>query len=509
MVENTMELQQRTRLSESIQASIDERENKTIELLRLLIRTESLTGNEGSHSRPETISGLIWEMLSEEANLSRDFQTVEAERENIYATIEGRPGMAFVLDAHVDTVPLGNPDQWFTGDPLAAIDGTVEYLGENRVRLSVGDDAIERLIRPRYSRLWEARTFKSAPAIYGRGSFDNKGPVAVAYLATVALADALFRSELRLNGTLVCGFVIDEEQEMAGTHAFAGGEGCWLDQKGLLPPLTPGLQFRDGITGIALDGSYGFVPIVGHRGISQLLIRTFGQSAHAATPYLGASAVTRMAVVLHALDSHSEELAEELSHLFTDDLLEPATLALGTTIVGGGIESVRQTSDGRIVSRAGINVVSDWCEATIDCRHPRPADKNQETIGSRIAETIERFAIQQTGLTSSEVSASLLGGGPPCAIAESQAEAFADPLVQAIIAHGEAVSGFRPWIETCPGGTDATVMIHKGNIKTLVEFGPAGAFAHEPHEFVERDQIAVGARILAETIADILGVSPR
>jgi acetylornithine deacetylase/succinyl-diaminopimelate desuccinylase-like protein len=77
------------------------------------------------------------------------------------------------------------------------------------------------------------------------------------------------------------------------------------------------------------------------------------------------------------------------------------------------------------------------------------------------------------------------------------------------LTHGERIAGFKPWIETCPGGTDATVMIHEGQIKTLVEFGPAGAFAHEPHEFVERDQIAVGAQILAETIVDILGFSPK
>ena len=51
-------------------------------------------------------------------------------------------------------------------------------------------------------------------------------------------------------------------------------------------------------------------------------------------------------------------------------------------------------------------------------------------------------------------------------------------------------------------------MINEGRIRTLVEFGPAGAFSHEPHEFVERNQIAIGARILAKTIVDWLGVEP-
>jgi acetylornithine deacetylase/succinyl-diaminopimelate desuccinylase-like protein len=499
----------REKLSELLRQSISNRESSALELLRKLIRTESVSGHEGAHDDANAISGVLWDALGKERFVERAYQTVEADRENIIASVSGHPGHTFVLDAHVDTVPLGEPGQWFTVDPLSAIDGMIEYLGEHRVRLRVGNHQVERPIRPRYGRLWEARSFKSAPVIYGRGSFDNKGPVAVAYLATVALAEALNQTGLELNGSLVCGFVVDEEVNMLGTQALAGGSGSWLDRAGLLPPLNEHARFRDGITGVALDGSYGFVPVVGHRGISQLLVRTFGQSAHAATPSLGTSAVTRMAAVLHALEIGAEEIGAALESLFDDDLLELASLALGTTIVGGGVTSVEHSPEGRTVRRSGINVVSDWCEATIDCRHPRPADGNLPTIGNRIAHVIEREARIRTGLGEFDVTVSLLGGGPPCAIAESTEQALQDPLVAAILNHGEDFSGFRPWIETAPGGTDATVMIHQGGIKTLVEFGPAGAFGHEPHEFVERDQIAVGARILAETILDILDVSPK
>ncbi|HET7091874.1 MAG TPA: M20/M25/M40 family metallo-hydrolase, partial [Thermomicrobiales bacterium] len=191
-----------------------------------------------------------------------------------------------------------------------------------------------------------------------------------------------------------------------------------------------------------------------------------------------------------------------------DDVLEPATASIGTTIAGGGVRAVSQASGGAVVDRAGINVVPDWCEATIDCRHPRPADGDQSTIQRRIAAAMHAYALAETGLPDDAIDIDLLGGGPPCAILDRFADGERDPLVGAILRHGEAVSGFRPWIETAPGGTDATVMINDGNIRTLVEFGPAGAFAHEPHEFVERDQIAIGAEILARTIVDILGVGP-
>lgn len=98
------------------------------------------------------------------------------------------------------------------------------------------------------------------------------------------------------------------------------------------------------------------------------------------------------------------------------------------------------------------------------------------------------------------------GGSPPCAILNRPESGADDPLAGAVLRHGASVSGFAPWVETAPGGTDATVMINGRGIRTLVEFGPAGAFAHEPHEYVERDQIAAGARILARTIVEVLGV---
>ncbi|HEU5432804.1 MAG TPA: M20/M25/M40 family metallo-hydrolase, partial [Thermomicrobiales bacterium] len=483
-------------------------EPTALTLLRALIQTPSVTGDEGAHDDPATVAGLLWDSL-DRAGVERRADAVLPRRDNIIAVAPGDPaGGVFVLDAHTDTVPPGAPTQWRGGDPYSAADGEVRYLGDDRVRLTVGELVVERPIRRRLGRLWEARSFQSAPVIYGRGSFDNKGPVAVAWLATVALAAALRRAGLRLRGTLVCGFTIDEEQHMAGVRALAGGAGSWLDRAGFFPAAVGPDGWRRGIAGVALDGSYGFVPVVGHRGIAQMLVRAHGQAAHAATPALGVNAVVRMAAALDALGRDPAALAAELAPLFADDVLEPVTAAIGTTIVGGGVRGVSLDDGRRVVDRAGINVVPDWCEATIDCRHPRPADGDQATIQQRIATTMRAYARARTGLPADAFDIELLGGGPPCAIIDRVADGARDPLVGAILRHGAAVSGFEPWVETAPGGTDATVMINEGQIRTLVEFGPAGAFAHEPHEFVERDQIAIGAEILARTVVDLLGVAP-
>ncbi|HTD77694.1 MAG TPA: hypothetical protein VK898_08660, partial [Chloroflexota bacterium] len=56
-------------------------------------------------------------------------------------------------------------------------------------------------------------------------------------------------------------------------------------------------------------------------------------------------------------------------------------------------------------------------------------------------------------------------------------------------------------------GTDATVMIHAGRIPTLVELGAAGGLSHDYHEFVERDMIGAGAKVLALMAIDIVGLA--
>ena len=484
------------------------RDADAVAFLRDLVRTPSVSGDEGDHVDPATVAGRLWHSFAD-TGIERHAQQVWPGRDNVVALLRGRPdGPVVVLDAHTDTVPPGAPEQWHNHDPHSAADGTVTYLGNNRLRLEIGDRVVEREVRPRLGRLWEARSYASAPVVYGRGSFDNKGPVVVAWHATRLLATCLARCGLRLGGTLATGFTVDEEQEMAGTRAFAGGPGSWLDQHGLLPSAIGPDGYRVGITGVALDGSYGFVPVVGHRGVAQLALRTSGQAAHAATPGLGVNAVTRMAALLDALDRDPAALVAHLSPLFRDEVLEPVSVAVGTTIAGGGVRGVRRDGDRPEVDRGAVNVVPDWCEATLDCRHPRPADGDQSAIQRRIADAVLSFALERTGLPGDAAEMTLLGGSPPCAIVDALADGVDDPLVGAVLRHGEACSGFAPWIETAPGGTDASVMINSGQIKTLVEFGPAGAFAHEPHEFVERDQMRVGAEILARTIVDLLGVEP-
>jgi acetylornithine deacetylase/succinyl-diaminopimelate desuccinylase-like protein len=305
------------------------------------------------------VPGIIAGTLACEPGVSVEIDTLSPGRDSVVGLL-GRGQRLFVLDAHTDTVPTGDPGLWHGGDPYSAADGVAEYLGDRRIRLTVGTTVVERTVRPRLARLWEARGELTRPVIYGRGAFDNKGPVAVALYANQLLARVLDQTGLRLSGTLVSAFPVDEEQHMAGTRSLFSGDGSWIARSGLLPETTDVDGMRKDIVGIALDGSYGFVPVIGHRGVAQMLVSTGGQAAHAATPDLGVNAVTLMARVLALLDEERDTVAGLLAPIFDDDILEPATLALGTTIAGGGINAVRSDGATRRIDRSGINVVPDW-----------------------------------------------------------------------------------------------------------------------------------------------------
>jgi acetylornithine deacetylase/succinyl-diaminopimelate desuccinylase-like protein len=243
-----------------------------------------------------------------------------------------------------------------------------------------------------------------------------------------------------------------------------------------------------------------------------LVLNVQGRAAHASTPFLGVSAVEQMSRLILALADGQYELIEQrLLPIMDADLLGPPTLAIGTTIVGGGVRRVVREGAGQVVERGGTNAVADWCEATIDLRYPpgRAYPADLDTFPDRIRAEVDAFLRERvpTDGWSFSVNVPHDRGGYPCALGRTRDHAAAHPLVASATRAGERVLGYRPDIETAPGGTDATVMIHAGRIPTLVEMGAAGGLSHDYHEFVERDMIAAGAKVLALMAIDVLGLS--
>jgi acetylornithine deacetylase/succinyl-diaminopimelate desuccinylase-like protein len=434
-------------------------------------------------------------------------QTVGRESENVIEVLRGAGDRSFVIEAHTDAVDAGEAERWHDGEPYSGAHGWVEYLGGEQVALHVDSARYQAAIRPRMARVWERHPIDRRPIVYGRGSFDNKGCVVSALIAMGALSHATSALGVRLGGSIVAGYTVDEEDGAAGVRRFAGAPDSWLATHGYLSGPTDGDGMLTRIAGVALDGSYGWVPVVGHRGGLQLAIRTRGRAAHAATPELGVNAVEAMSRIVVALVEGQSEIADRLAGSLETSLLGPVTIAVGTTIVGGGVRSVRM-ADTAHVDRTGVNAIPDWCEATVDIRFPPgrryPADL--EETKNRVLETVRDYldALADGAIWSYEMREISLSW--PVAMAPTLERAAQLPLVQDEVRRAAQILGHKPDLETAPGGTDATFMIHEARIPTMVELGPAGGLSHDVHEFVDMDSVVEGAKILALLAIDQVGV---
>jgi len=243
-----------------------------------------------------------------------------------------------------------------------------------------------------------------------------------------------------------------------------------------------------------------------------LILNVHGRAVHASTPFLGVSAVEKMSRLLVELaDGQSELVEQRLLPRMDAELLGPPTLAIGTTIVGGGVRAVVRQGDRPVVERGGTNAVPDWCEATVDLRYPPGRDypAGLEAFPELVRAEVEAFLHERVSTDGWSFSVRLPHdrGSYPCALGRTPAEAARHPLVAMARRAGERVLGYVPDVETAPGGTDATVMIHAGRIPTLVEMGAAGGLSHDYHEFAERDMITAGAKVLALMAIDAVGTA--
>jgi acetylornithine deacetylase/succinyl-diaminopimelate desuccinylase-like protein len=489
-------------------AAVDDEAIRIVAILKDLIRTPSPSGAEGLAADAGSVVGKVHAAAALHRTTVTS-QTVAPSSENVIEVLDGTGPQSFVIEAHMDAVPAGDGQQWLGGDPYSAAEGWVEYLGDDRVAVEVGSGRFEANIRPRMSKIWERfRTDRRRRILYGRGSFDNKGCVASALLAMGALARACRQLDIRLGGSVIAAYTVDEEESATGIRRFACAPDSWLAIHGYLSGPRDAAGMLTQISGAALDGSYGWVPVVGHRGSVQLAVTTRGRAAHAATPDLGVNAVAAMARIIVALADGDTKVADRIGGGLDSSLLGPVTLAVGSTIAGGGVRAVR--IDGPpVVERAGVNAIPDWCEATIDIRFPqgRRYPSDGQDAKNRVVAAVHEYIDDYVDRRGWSYEIRELVWGPPVAMAQSFGKAALLPLVLQERQRAAQVLGFEPELETAPGGTDATFMIHEARIPTIVELGPAGGLSHEAHEFVEVDSVIAGGKILALLAIDRLGIA--
>ena len=158
-----------------------------------------------------------------------------------------------MLHAHIDTVPIAatEAERWSV-DP---------YAGELR-----------------------------DGALYGKGSIDDKAPLASMMLAMI---DAAERDSL--TGTLI--LVAAAEEEVGGQLGTK-----WLADSGHLPAC----DF------IVVGEQTGNKVAIAHKGVMRATVRASGKSVHATNPDRGVNAIVAMSKVIGALDAYHRELAKRV-----------------------------------------------------------------------------------------------------------------------------------------------------------------------------------------------------
>lgn len=482
---------------------IDQHRDAILELLTELVNRQSLSGSEGTADDPTSVVGHLWNRLQAETTytalerqqIPQNVDYAEHPRENIYATIEGSSDDTVILTTHTDIVAEGRVDAWPNNTPFEPTEGIAEYVDDNEIRLQTESVTKHGSIRDQMDRVWKMRDQDTKPVLIGRGVYDNKASIACLFGMLCGIEAGLSSHGLQLNGNVVHGHLVDEEIGQLGIKAMVGWDTMdgWLD-------TTP---FADTV-GVVLEGSYGFVPVIAHRGLAWITLRAEGESTHAATPHLGHNPVVAMGKALAELESNS--FKQEFSTLFYDDpILGTPTVAPGTTIASEGIHSVQ----GDTIDRSDLNTVPSWCEATLDVRVPRWKGFPEERadILTQMANKVEIAANRVSDDVEFTATAATEDFFPPIAIAETNEKAQSHPLVDVARESTNHTLGYSPETEVAPGVTDATFLYHGTRAPTLVEYGPAGAWSHEPWEFVETEQVIDGAKTLLELSVRQLGVT--
>jgi len=223
---------------------------------------------------------------------------------SVIATI-GQGDPVIMLHAHIDTVPIdANEALRWSSDPYAA----------------------------------EIRDGR----IYGKGSIDDKAPLAAMMETMIAVA----HHGEALKGTLVLAAAAEEEVGgRLGTR--------WLADHGYLPMcdfIIVGEQTHNHVA-------------TAHKGVLRATIRTTGRSVHATNPDRGINAITAMASIVLALDAYHHNLSGQ-----RHPLVGVPTCNVG--VIHGG---------------STANAVPDSCAIAIDRRMipgENPALVQQELIAA-------------------------------------------------------------------------------------------------------------------------------
>lgn len=281
----------------------------SIELLRRLVQIPSPNPPGDTRAIADFIAR---QMRAVGCRIERPAPAAKPEARSVIAAL-GQGAPVIMLHAHIDTVPIAGAesDQWSV-DPYAG---------------AVKNDAL-----------------------YGKGSIDDKAPLASMMLTMMAAA-----KQPRLKGTLV--LVAAAEEETGGRLGTK-----WLADEGHLPEC----DF------IVVGEQTGNQAATAHKGVMRATVRAAGKSVHATNPNRGINAIVAMAKVIAALDAYHQELAQRIHPVVGFPTCNIGVIEGGST-ANAVPDSCRLELDRRMIPREDPEAVKAELRAVVAAVDVAPA----------------------------------------------------------------------------------------------------------------------------------------
>ena len=384
---------------------------------------ETLVGFDTRNPPGCTVDAVAWlESALDDHGVATDRVTVDPEKPNLLATVEGATDRTVCFNGHLDTVPF-DPGEW-SYDPLGE---RVEVSGD------AGNGATED---------------DEGTHIYGRGTTDMKG--AVAAMLQVAVAHAHTGTEPPVDFRFA--FVSDEE---------VGGDA------GLSTVLdTPGFDPDACVVGETTSRKGRYSVSVADRGNVWLTLEATGTAAHGSRPMIGDNAVDTLYRAIERLRSEFGQRELPIDDA-VDGIIEES---VGFYEPEAGAAATRDLyryptiNLGRIEGGTAINTVPASACARVDVRVTAGVATTDVLRGIR--ECLDGVA--NVGLT--DVSWT-----------QGSYDPLDSPLVDAAATAAESVVDDRVYRRSATGGGDAKALRHAGI--PAVEFGFGTQTAHGTDEY--------------------------
>lgn len=303
--------------------------------------------------------------------------------------------------------------------------------------------------------------------LFGRGASDQKAGIA----ASIFAVEAIRRAGVRLGGAIEQSGTVDEE-----SGGFAGM--AYLAERGYISRL------RTDYVIITEPLNVDRV-CLGHRGVYWFEVATLGKIAHGSMPFLGISAIGKMADFISAIE---RELQPMLSARTTSMPVEPPA-ARHPSI------NINSISGGQPAAGFQTPCVADRCEAIFDRRFliEEPVEQVREEIRSILASMAARDADFRYEIKD------LMTVSP------SQTDAKS-PLVTTMAGAVHDVLGAEPPLIASPGTYDQKHVMRLGHIDQCIAYGPGILhMSHQPNEYCRIDHMIDACKAMSLSAMRLLG----